>query len=115
MLKPGFEPVANLAYNEDKIVQIFISSVEGLDRKDVYKIPMATRLKKAALIRFVSADFGNAQEEFVFALARKDKRMINAGVRETKSLGSARRFYSKRLRRSAKCLKTVRFFRHKVV
>jgi len=76
---------------------------------------MATRLKKASLIRFVFADLVNAQgKEFCLALARKDKRMINAGEERLKALQCHQRFLSN-VRAKRKVSQTCDSFRHKVV
>ncbi|MBJ7539911.1 efflux RND transporter periplasmic adaptor subunit [Marinomonas transparens] len=108
MLKPDIRTVGYLAYNEDKIVHIH-PRVEGWVEKSFIKSNGDSVEKGQPLFDLYSPTLVNAQEEFVFALARKDKRMINAGEERLKALQVSSDFI-KALRTKRKVSQTVRFF-----
>ncbi|ETI60463.1 efflux RND transporter periplasmic adaptor subunit [Marinomonas profundimaris] len=108
MLKPDIRTVGYLAYNEDKIVHIH-PRVEGWIEKSFIKSNGDSVEKGQPLFDLYSPTLVNAQEEFVFALARKDKRMINAGEERLKALQVPSDFIQT-LRAKRKVSQTVRFF-----
>ncbi|MFT6406337.1 MAG: Cu(I)/Ag(I) efflux system membrane fusion protein [Marinomonas primoryensis] len=108
MLKPEIRTVGYLAYNEDKIVHIH-PRVEGWIEKSFIKSNGDSVEKGQPLFDLYSPTLVNAQEEFVFALARKDKRMINAGEERLKALQVPSDFIQT-LRAKRKVSQTVRFF-----
>ncbi|MCW8356438.1 efflux RND transporter periplasmic adaptor subunit [Marinomonas pontica] len=108
VLKPDIRTVGYLAYNEDKIVHIH-PRVEGWIEKSFIKFNGDSVEKGQPLFDLYSPTLVNAQEEFVFALARKDQRMINAGEERLKALQVSSSFIQS-LKTKRKVSQTVRFF-----
>jgi membrane fusion protein, copper/silver efflux system len=108
MLKADIRTVGYLAYNDGKIVHLH-PRVEGWVEKSFVKSNGDSVKKGQPLFDLYSPTLVNAQEEFVFALARKDQRMINAGEERLKALQVSSNFIQE-LRKTRKVSQTVRFF-----
>ncbi|MEH6444753.1 MAG: efflux RND transporter periplasmic adaptor subunit [Oceanospirillaceae bacterium] len=77
--------VGYVKYNQDQMVHVH-PRVEGWLEK-VYVTSAGEPVKKGqALYKLYSPELVNAQEEFIFALKRNDKRLINAAQRRLRSL-----------------------------
>ncbi|MGJ8647670.1 MAG: efflux RND transporter periplasmic adaptor subunit [Marinomonas colpomeniae] len=108
MLKPDIRTVGYVVYNDDKIIHLH-PRVEGWIEKSFIKSNGDSIKKGQPLFDLYSPTLVNAQEEFVFALARKDQRMIKAGEERLKALQVSSSFIAE-LKSKRKVSQTVRFY-----
>lgn len=108
MLTPEIRTVGYVTYNDDRIVHLH-PRVEGWIEKSFIKSNGDAIKKGQPLFDLYSPTLVNAQEEFVFALTRKDQRMIKAGEERLKALQVSSSFITE-LKTKRKVSQTVRFF-----
>ena len=107
-LSTHIRTVGYLGYNEEQIVHVH-PRVDGWIEKSFIKTNGDKVEQGAPLFDLYSPTLVNAQEEFVFALGRKDARMIKAGEERLQALQVPQSFID-RLKKTRQVSQTVRFF-----
>ncbi|MBM6550350.1 efflux RND transporter periplasmic adaptor subunit [Marinomonas ostreistagni] len=107
-LSTQIRSVGYLDYNEEQISHVH-PRVEGWVEKSFIKDNGAQVAKDAPLFDLYSPTLVNAQEEFVFALNRRDSRMVKAARERLQALQVPQRFIE-RLEQTRKVSQAVRFY-----
>ncbi|MFT2099278.1 efflux RND transporter periplasmic adaptor subunit [Marinomonas sp. 2405UD66-6] len=108
VLKPNISTVGYLTYNKDKITHIH-PRVEGWVEKSFVKSNGDYVAQGEALFDLYSPTLVNAQEEFLFALDRKDQRMMKATEERLKALHVPSDFI-RTLKSKRRVSQTIRFY-----
>lgn len=107
-LSTHIRTVGYLGYNEEQVVHVH-PRVDGWIEKSFIKTNGDKVEQGEPLFDLYSPTLVNAQEEFVFALGRKDARMIKAGEERLQALQVPQSFIE-RLKKTRQVSQTVRFF-----
>ncbi|MCV2404123.1 efflux RND transporter periplasmic adaptor subunit [Marinomonas sp. C2222] len=108
VLKPDISTVGYLTYNNDKVTHIH-PRVEGWIEKSFVKSNGDYVEKGQALFDLYSPTLVNTQEEFLFALGRKDQRMMKATEERLKALHVPNEFI-RTLKSKRRVSQTIRFY-----
>ncbi|SBS33463.1 Cation efflux system protein CusB precursor [Marinomonas aquimarina] len=107
-LSTHIRTVGYLGYNEEQVVHVH-PRVDGWIEKSFIKTNGDQVEQGAPLFDLYSPTLVNAQEEFVFALGRKDSRMIKAAEERLQALQVPQSFID-RLKKTRQVSQTVRFY-----
>lgn len=107
-LSTHIRTVGYLGYNEEQVVHVH-PRVDGWIEKSFIKTNGDKVEQGDPLFDLYSPTLVNAQEEFVFALGRKESRMITAGEERLQALQVPQSFID-RLKQTRKVSQTVRFY-----